>query len=63
MRLLSLSVFNDNFRIENSKFKRVPLQAADVEAVAREAALVAFDRANHMGISAKTAEAIKVRCI
>jgi hypothetical protein len=33
---------------------------ADAEAVAKSAALVAFDRANHMGISEKTAEAIKV---
>jgi hypothetical protein len=34
---------------------------ADAEAVAKSAALIAFDRANHMGISEKTAEAIKVR--
>ncbi|KAL6760119.1 hypothetical protein V8C86DRAFT_3018086 [Haematococcus lacustris] len=34
-------------------------KVADSDAVAKQAALVAFDRANHMGISQKTADAIK----
>ncbi|KAJ9505509.1 hypothetical protein QJQ45_020863 [Haematococcus lacustris] len=38
---------------------RAVTQVADSDAVAKQAALVAFDRANHMGISQKTADAIK----
>jgi len=35
------------------------LQAQDSQAVDQAASLVAFDRANHMGISDKSAEAIR----
>ncbi|KAJ9525205.1 hypothetical protein QJQ45_020734 [Haematococcus lacustris] len=38
---------------------RAVTQVADSDAVAKQAALVAFDRANHMGISQKTADAVK----